>query len=83
MYTIIETLLITKQVLLFGRKKFAAVTLNLENVIFVIYSMFFASSDPGIDVYPFFKRKMTVLLTKEVFTVVPIIYNDFADMLFM
>lgn len=45
LYTIVKTLLITKQVELVGKKKFVVVVLDLENEIFVVHIVFLAISN--------------------------------------
>ena len=86
-YTTKEALLTTKRVELVGKKKFAAIALDLEHETYVIYvgsvvSIALPSPSP-LDVHPFYRPQIAGLMAKKTLTKVHAKYLDFADVFFL
>lgn len=64
------------------KKEFAAVTLDLNDKVFVIYIAFFASFDLDIEFYSFYKVQITLLIVNIISITGPSKYINFADIFF-
>lgn len=66
LYTTIEALPSIKQVEFIRKKKFTAITLNLNNEIFVIYIAFLANSNLEIDIYFSYRAQIASLILDKI-----------------
>lgn len=80
LFTIAKALLITKQIELIEKKMFLAISLNLNEEIFLIHV---AAPSLNSEIYPFYRVQLAFFFVNDAFTVVFSEYADFIDVYFL